>query len=80
MAEYAWQVYHNSLPNYLRSHLERLQKRVMRVIHPELSYDEALNEAGLQSLSEGRQRITFLEQIAKYENHRLHPPPQRRKP
>ena len=74
VAEYACQVYHNSLPNYLRNHLERLQKRVMRVIHPELSYAEALNEAGLQSLSEGRQRITFLEQIAKDENHRLHPP------
>ena len=74
VAEYACQVYHSRLPNYLRNHLERLQKRVMRVIHPELSYAEALNEAGLQSLSEGRQRITFLEQIAKDKNHRLHPP------
>ena len=38
VTEYACQVYHNSLPNYLSNDLECLQKRAMRIIHPERSY------------------------------------------
>ena len=52
VSEYACQVYHNSLPYYLSNNLERLHKRLMRIIHPERSYAEALNGAGLQPLSE----------------------------
>ena len=75
VTKYACQVYHNSLPNYLSNDLEWLQKCAMHVIHPEHSYAEALNEAGLQPLSERRQSITsqFFKQIAKDKNHRLHP-------
>ena len=75
VTEYACQVYHNSLPNYLSNDLERLQKRAMRMIHPERSYAEALSEAGLQPPSERRQSITsqVFEQIAKDKIHRFRP-------
>ena len=65
VAEYAWQTCHNSLPNHFSSDLQRLQKLAMRINQPERSDAEAFKEAGLQLLSERRQRITshFFEQI-----------------
>lgn len=73
--KYPCQVYLNSLPNYLSNDLERLQKRALSIIYPEPSCAEALNEAGLQPLSERGQVITskFLERIATDKNHKLHP-------
>ena len=36
--EYSSQVFHCALPSYLSEDLERLQKRAMKIIYPELSY------------------------------------------
>ena len=38
------------LPKYLQCELERVQKRALSIIYPSLSYDEALNEAGIPTI------------------------------
>ena len=40
--EYGSPVFHRALPSYLSEDLERLQKRAMKIIYPELSYAKAL--------------------------------------
>ena len=40
--EYACPVFHHSLPQYLFNEMERLRKRALRIIQPDLSYAEAL--------------------------------------
>ena len=42
ITEYACPVYHNGLTSYLSEDLEVVQKRGMRIIHPELPYEQAL--------------------------------------
>ena len=55
---YACQVYHYSLPDYLNKSLERIQKRVMKIIYGhDISYESALDQAGLNKLSEYRQHL-----------------------
>ena len=39
--EYCCQVYHYGLPCYLSNAIERVQKRVMSIIYPNLSYDDS---------------------------------------
>ena len=39
-----------ALPKYLQRELERVQKRALSIICPSLSYDEALNEAGIPTI------------------------------
>ncbi|CAB4000401.1 Hypothetical predicted protein [Paramuricea clavata] len=48
--EYACQVFHNNLPAYLSNEIERIQKRAMHVIFPDLSYNDALAETKLSKL------------------------------
>ena len=48
--EYAYQVFHSSLPYYLSEELERIQKRALRIIFPYARYNIALKEAGIPSL------------------------------
>jgi hypothetical protein len=55
--EYSCEVWSNSLPQYHSDELERLQKRVMRIIFPGLSYDEALVMAGFKRLDNRRNTI-----------------------
>jgi hypothetical protein len=43
VAEYACEVFHDSLPKYLYDDLEKLQKRACRIILPGHSYENALN-------------------------------------
>ena len=57
VVEYACQVFHSSLPIYLSSEIESVQKRALRIIHPELAYNEALNQAKLESLYERREKL-----------------------
>ena len=38
MSEYACQVFHNGLPEYLSEELEKLQRRALRIIFPDLGY------------------------------------------
>ena len=39
-----------ALPKYLQSALERVPKRALSIIYPSLSYDEALDEAGIPTI------------------------------
>ena len=72
--EYACPVFHNALPQYLSNNLERLQKRALRIIYPDLSYAEALVAAGITSLYERRQVLseTLFDQIMEDPSHKLH--------
>ena len=53
--EYASPVFHNSLPQYLSSDIERIQRRCLRRIFPESSYQEALELANLETLRKRRE-------------------------
>ena len=43
IAEYGCQLFHNALPKHLSADLERIQKRALRIIHPELTYNNNNN-------------------------------------
>ena len=58
VAEYACEVFHDSLPKYLSDDLEKLQRRACRIILPGYSYENALNELSLTSLADRRQNLT----------------------
>ena len=58
VAEYACEVFHDSLPKYLSDDLEKLQKRACRIILPGHFYENALGELGLTSLADRRQNLT----------------------
>ena len=47
--EYACQAFHSSLPAYLCDQIERVQKRVSRILFPKVSYSKALEDAGLKN-------------------------------
>ena len=57
VVEYACQVFHSSLPNYLSSEIESVQKRALRIIHPDFTYIEAINQAKLETLYERREKL-----------------------
>ena len=46
-----------ALPKYLQSELERVQTRALSIIFPSLSYDEALDEAGIPTIISYREDI-----------------------
>ena len=46
--EYACQVFHSSLRNLLSCEVENVQKRALRIIHSEMTYNEALGQAKLE--------------------------------
>ena len=51
---YASPVFHYSLPSYLSNDIERIQRRALKIIYPNLSYQEALVKSGLQNLHNRR--------------------------
>ena len=55
---YTSPVFHDCLPAYLSKDIESIQRRAMRISFPSPSYKEALDEAGLISLSVRRQSLT----------------------
>lgn len=55
--EYCCPVWHTNLPLYLSEQVERLQRRVLRIIYPSLSYGEALSVANCVRLDDNRQRL-----------------------
>ena len=57
VVEYACQAFHSNLPNYLSCEIENVQKRALRIIHPEMTYNEALTHAELDSLHERREKL-----------------------
>ena len=71
---YASPVFHYSLPSYLSNDIERIQRRALKIIYPNLSYQEALVKSGLQNLHNRRDllcRKTF-KNIVEDPNHKLH--------
>lgn len=73
--EYACPVWHPGLTNKLSKDLEVVQKRCLSLIFPKISYKEALDMSGLESLDTRRDNITcsrpMFRQI-KYSGHILH--------
>ncbi|KAL9973222.1 hypothetical protein ACROYT_G019644, partial [Oculina patagonica] len=59
---------------YLSEELERIQRRAMRIIFPFKPYQEALAQAGLETLSARRQSLTnkLFSKIAEDRNNKLH--------
>ena len=72
--EYACPVFHRSLPEYLSNDLERLQKRALRIIYPDMSLSRALEVSGIPTLFERRETIAtkLFNEIIKDPQHRLH--------
>ena len=48
--EYFCQVFHSNLPKYLSDDIERIKKRAMRMVFPDLPYNEACLKANLPNL------------------------------
>lgn len=71
--EYACPVWHCGLAVGMSADIERVQKRVLRIILPDLHYKEALVKTGLERLDTRRERITRETfQTIKEPNHVLH--------
>ena len=71
--DYAVPVFHTSLPRYLMSDLERIQKRVLSIIIPGEGYYKALENVNLVPLEKHHDDIcsSLFEAILKDESHRL---------
>ena len=72
--EYAFPVFHDSLPVYLSNELEGVQKRAMRIIFPFCSYKESLVESGLSKLSSCRQELVgkLFKKVVQNKENKLH--------
>ena len=55
--EYAAQVWNGGLTKQQRKDIERIQRRVLKIIYDVEDYDEALRIAGIDSLQERRDRM-----------------------
>jgi hypothetical protein len=55
--EYSCEIWHHSLPQYLSDQIERIQRRVLRIIFPDCCYDIAMDRAGVVSLFIRRETI-----------------------
>lgn len=52
--EYGSPVFHDSLPKYLSNEIERVQKRFLRRVYPDMSYADAIKTSKLDLLSDRR--------------------------
>ena len=52
--EYSCQVFHFALPAYLSDAIERVQKRVLAIIYPNINYAVSLDLSGILKLSDRR--------------------------
>jgi hypothetical protein len=71
--EYACQVFHSNLPSYLSNEIERIQRRAMHVIFPDLSYNDALAETKLSKFVVRWEKLSVdvFSNIVKNDNHKL---------
>ena len=71
--EYACQVFHSNLPSYLSNEMERIQRRAMHVIVPDLSYNDALAETKLSKLGVRWEILSgdLFSNIVQNDNHKL---------
>ena len=72
--EYACQVFHYGLPQYLSDAIERIQRRALRIIHPDISYQAALDKLNMVTLWERREKLCtkLFNSVVNDENHKLH--------
>lgn len=72
--EYGAQVFHYALPGYLQETLERVQKRVLSIIYPGISYHDSLVLSGLPNLTVRRQELCekLFCSVNSDSNHKLH--------
>ena len=72
--EYTSLVFHRFLPNYISDDLERIQRRALRIVYPDLSYRVALETAGVLKLHERREKIStdLFDKIVCDPTHTLH--------
>ena len=71
--EFSCQLFHRSLPKYLSDDIERIQRLVLRIIFPSLSYCKAIDKAEIPTLSErrGSLSIKLFKDIVSNEHHKL---------
>ena len=71
--EYRCQAFHTNLPAYLFDQIERVHKRVLRILFPEVSYSKALEDAGLKTLFHRREELcsSLFKQIVESDQHKL---------
>ena len=55
--ECACQAFHSSLPAYLSDQMERVRKRVLRILFLEVSYSKVLEDAGLKTVFHRREQL-----------------------
>ena len=55
--EYSCQVFHYGLPEYLPEAIKKIQRRALHIIYPQLSYQDALDALGLQTLYSRRREL-----------------------
>jgi len=71
--EYACQVWHPGLTKKQSSEIERVQKRCLKLIYPNLDYHQSLQMSGLEKLETRRESLTqSLFQEIKDDKHILH--------
>ena len=58
VSEYACQGFHEGLPEYLSDELEKIQRRALRIIFPDLGYQKALKECNITTFHPRRQWLT----------------------
>ena len=73
VVEYACEVYHFNLPQYLSDFLERIQKRALSIILPQTKYEEALALLEMETLKSRRSTkcIKLNEDITSNNSHKL---------
>ena len=71
--EYACHAVQTNLPAYLSDQIERVQKRVLRILFPEVSYSKALENAGLKTFFHRREGLcsSLFKQIVESDQHKL---------
>ena len=74
VSEYACQVFHNGLPQYLSEELEKIQHRALRIIFPDFGYQEALKECNISTLYQRRQLLMERQfnEIKDNSSHKMH--------
>jgi hypothetical protein len=72
--EYACQVFHYGLPEYLSDQIERIQKKALRIICPDLSYSEAIEELDMETLKTRRKGLCtkVFKSIVNDKHHKIH--------
>ena len=72
--DYCTPVFHHALPAYLNKDIERIQKRVLSIISPHMSYRECLDSLGLPMLYDRRNELCrqLFDSIAINARHKLH--------